>query len=84
MALDSMEKIIERIEHPKSINKVAKRPVISLRIDPEVVQTFKAVCIEAGNIDRSNAIERILRYLIQPSNIETTKAIIRVDPRDTN
>jgi hypothetical protein len=65
-------------------NKAMKRPVISLRINPDVLGTFKAICIEAGDIDRSKAIERILNYLCKPTSIETTKAIIQEDPSEYN
>jgi antitoxin component of RelBE/YafQ-DinJ toxin-antitoxin module len=71
-------------EKDKSKNKTMKRPVISLRIDPEVLATFKAICVEAGDIDRSKAIERILHYLVKPTSIETTKAIIQEDPSEYN
>lgn len=68
----------------ESKNKTMKKPVISLRMNPEVLITFKAICLEAGGIDRSKAIERILFYLCKPSSIETTKAIIQEDPSEYN
>lgn len=79
------DKMMNELKQPlkiKSKNKTMKRPVISLRIDPDVLGTFKAICIEAGDIDRSKAIERILYYLCKPTSIETTKAIIQEDPSE--
>jgi hypothetical protein len=60
-------------------NQRVTRPVKSMRIDRELSATFQAICIESGNIEFSTAIERILRYLIKPTSIETTKAIIQAE-----
>ena len=58
-------------------NIYAKEPVISIRISRELDAQFKAICFEAGEIERSVAINRILQYLTQPQSIETTKSIIQ-------
>ena len=56
--------------------KKTDRPVFSVRISRELISQLKAVCYEAGEIEQSIAIERILAYLLKPASIETTKAII--------
>ena len=58
-------------------NKRTSNPIISIRIPRELDEHCTAVRYEAGNIDRSTAIFRILSYLLRPGSIETTKAIIQ-------
>ena len=61
-----------------SISRNAKsdRTVVSVRISNEIMSTFTALCLEAGITNRSQAFENILAYLVKPTSIETTKAII--------
>jgi metal-responsive CopG/Arc/MetJ family transcriptional regulator len=58
-------------------NKRSTRPVISVRLSRELDEQFTALRYEAGDINRSDAIKKILEYLLKPSSISTTKAIIQ-------
>ena len=60
----------------KTYQQNTPRPVFSVRISRDLISQLKAVCYEAGEVEQSAAIERILTYLLKPASIETTKAII--------
>lgn len=65
-----MKKILNR-------NSMAKMPIVSIRLDREILDTLRAVCFEAGEIEHSVAIQRMLKFLLRPDNLKSTKGIIQ-------
>lgn len=60
---------------PKS-NSEKDRPVISFKIDRNTLNSFDSVI---DNVERTRALNNIIKYLIQPGNIGHVKAIITYD-----
>ena len=54
-----------------------KRPSWTVRIDGDILGTFLACCAESGNINKSLALEKILRHMVRPDNLAVTKTIIQ-------
>ena len=54
-----------------------KRPSWTVRIDGEIQQRFITTCAEAGMMNKSLALERILQHMLRHDNIQITKSIIQ-------
>jgi hypothetical protein len=55
-------------------NKEKVRPVISFKIERNTLESFNLLL---GEVERTRALNNIIKYLTMPANIQTARQIIQ-------